>query len=207
MKGKPIVYSKEELVFLKDFCKLPRKELTEKFNAKFKRDCKASVIKALCERKGWLTGRDGKFSKGHKSWNKGKTGYMGANNTSFRPGDTPKNTKPLWTERVNKDGYVEIKVQETNPHTGCSTRYVLKHLWLWRQKYGEIPKGKFLKFKDGNRKNHDLKNLLLVDRALLPALNKRGYDHASDDCKPLILNVCRLQQIICKHGTTRKPRL
>jgi len=202
--GRYIPYSEEELRFVKRFCKLPRKELAERFNAKFERDVSVLSLAALRRRKGWLTGRTGRFVKGRASWNKGVTGYMGANSTSFKPGSVPARTNPLWAERVNPDGYIEIKVPETNLHTGAPTRYILKHHWLWKQEHAGIPKGAVLKFKDGNKKNCTLENLVLIDRALLPALNRRGYDNAADECKPLILNVCKLQQTI---GGRKKERL
>jgi hypothetical protein len=88
-KGIAIKYTEEMLMFLHQHEETPRTELTCKFNEKF--CCKLSVdsIKAKCLRMGLKTGRTGCFSLGQKSWNKGLKGYMGANSTSFKKGNTP----------------------------------------------------------------------------------------------------------------------
>lgn len=188
MIGRPISYSEEELRFVKRFCKLPRKELAKRFNAKFERDVETSNIQSLCSKqkwRGWIFQARGSVS-----------GYFGYS------------VKPLYSEKIKIDGrgccWVMIKVPKQNLQPGQLGEYVLKHHWLWQQEYGKIPKGKTLKFKDGNKKNCALGNLVLIDRSILPALNRRGYDNAPDECKPLILNVCRLQQTIGERKKERK---
>ncbi|MGR6647414.1 HNH endonuclease signature motif containing protein [Avibacterium paragallinarum] len=57
-------YTKEELAFIKENCTLPQAELTKLFNQKFNRNQTAQVIRVLCAKRGWLTGRNGRFKKG-----------------------------------------------------------------------------------------------------------------------------------------------
>lgn len=42
-------------------------------------------------------GNSGSFKKGQVPWNKGKTGYMGANKTSFKKGHLPPNTREMYS--------------------------------------------------------------------------------------------------------------
>ena len=71
----------------------------------------------------WVMNNDGKFKKGLIPWNKGKTGYMGANRTSFKKGDNvipleirfwkkvnKTDTCWLWTGSKNNMGYPRINI-------------------------------------------------------------------------------------------------
>lgn len=202
MKRRRIAYSETELWWIEGHRDLPRKEAYALFCKTFARD---DVIfdnfKALCTRKGWTTGRTGRFEKGSVPANKGKTMPFNANSakTQFKKGQLPHNTKHLGHERVCKDGYVEISVDETNPHAGYERRYVLKHRWLWEKANGPVPDGHVLKCLDGDRTNTDPANWVAIPRAMLPRLagrqdlGKLGYDEASPELKPIILTTAQLE--------------
>lgn len=204
MKGRPIIYSAEEREWLRRNCTKPISEYARDFNAAFNRDVAAQNLNALRKRNGWKTGRTGRFAKGLVPANKGKrcapgTGgrHPNARATQFKKGQLPHNTNYLFHERVSKEGYVEISVDETNPHTGFERRYVLKHKWLWEQQNGSVPPGMALKCCDGNRQNTDPANWELISRALLPRLGGRygrGYDRAPQELKPTIMAVAKLEQ-------------
>lgn len=172
-----------------------------RFVAEFSRfEVTVDEIKSLCSRKGWKTGRDGRFVKGQEPANKGKKMPYNANSarTRFKKGATPPNRLPLWSERVGKDGYVEIKVPERNPHTGSPTWFRHKHVYLWEQANGPVPKGHCLKSIDGDRINTDPANWMAIPRAMLPRLSGRwtlGYDDAPDELKPFLLAVAKLEQL------------
>jgi hypothetical protein len=203
MKGHWITYSAAELAFVEANRTLVIGDLHSAFCAEFRRDdVSAANLHALRKRKGWLTGRTGCFVKGQVPPNKGmpcppgKGGrHPNARKTQFRKGQLPHNTNYAGHERVSKDGYVEISVDETNPHTGFERRYVLKHRWLWEQANGPVPDGMALKCL-GERVNTDPSNWALVPRALLPRLNGRfgrGYDAAPAELKPTIMAVAKLE--------------
>jgi hypothetical protein len=199
MKGTPILYTPHQLAFIKRRKKMCRRELYAAFVLAFPRRRNVSIanLTALCKRKGWFTGRNGCFEKGAIPANKGKKMPFNPNSarTQFKKGNLPHNTNYLYHERVSKDGYVEISVDQTNPHTGFERRYVLKHRWLWEQKHGPVPEGMCLKCQR-DRLNTDPANWQLVPRALLPRLNGRfgrGYDAAPNDLKPTILAVAKLE--------------
>jgi hypothetical protein len=203
MKGHRIKYSEAELQWLEANRTLPIEDYRKAFNAKFKRRVVAANLHALRKRKGWRTGRTGCFEKGIVPHNKGKKCRPGeggrhpnAVKTQFTKGHLPHNTHYLGHERVSKDGYVEISVDQRNPHTGFERRYVLKHRWLWEKAHGPVPEGMALKCK-GDKLNTDPSNWELVPRALLPRLSGRygrGYDQAPDELKPTIMGVAKLEQ-------------
>lgn len=68
MRGAAISYSDEELAWIKACSDLPRTELHELFAQVFRRkDVTVDNIKALCTRKGWNTGPDGRRRNAGKS--------------------------------------------------------------------------------------------------------------------------------------------
>jgi len=198
MRGHWVRYTARQLAFIKRHRKLPHRELHAAFVKRFKRrDVSLDNIKSLCWRKGWKTGRNGRFEKGFIPYNKARKMPYNANSarTQFKKGQQPRNTKWAGHERLSKEGYVEISVEQTNPHTGFERRYVLKHRHLWEQKHGPVPEGMVLKCK-GDRLNTDPSNWELIPRAMLPRLNGRfgrEYDRAPDEIKPTIMAVAKLE--------------
>lgn len=212
MRGKPLSWSQTELWWIEGHADLPRREAHALFCATFARaDVSLSNFTALCKRKGWLTGRTGRFAKGITPANKGKRMPFNPNSarTQFKKGNLPHNTRHLGHERVSKDGYVEISVDQENPHTGFERRYVLKHRWLWERANGPVPDGMALKCLDGNRQNTDPSNWEAVPRALLPRLAGRadrgtlGYDEAEPEVKPLVMATARLAHAAKESGRGR----
>lgn len=207
MKGHWIKYSEEELDWLDANRLLPIAVYHAAFTARFARDdVSAGNLHALRKRKGWKTGRTGQFSKGQVPSNKGKPCPPGkggrhpnARKTQFKKGQLPHNTNYLGHERVSKDGYVEVSIDETNPHTGFERRYVLKHVHEWEKANGPIPEGHCLKCLDSNRLNTDPSNWALIPRALLPHLGGRfgmAYDGAEPEVKPVIMSVAKLKHAV-----------
>lgn len=198
-KGRWIAYSPSELGWIEEHHKDDRKEMFAAFQARFNRpDVSFQNIFALCKRKGWLTGRYGRFVKGGPSlWTgRKRPPHPNSDACQFKKGLIPHNTRPMWSERVDRDGYIEMKVPVRNPFTGHSTRYMHKHRYLWEQVNGPLPKGMCLKSVDGNRRNTDPANWIAVPRAFLPRLNGhfgRDYDSAPSELKPVILAIAKLE--------------
>jgi hypothetical protein len=197
--GRLLVYTKAELTWIKRRRATPRRELHALFIAAFPHHTVSlEGFKQLCTAKGFLTGRDGRLVKGNVPANKGKKMPFNPNSarTQFKKGQRSPNTKYAGHERIDKDGYVWISVDQTNPHTGFERRYVFKHRWLWEQQNGPVPDGMVLKCK-GKKSNPDPSNWELVPRALLPRLNNRWgrrYDDAPEDLKPTMVALARLEQ-------------
>lgn len=198
-RGNSISYSAAELAWIEAHAHLPRAEAHILFCIKFRRsDVTRNHIKALCTRRKWATGRTGYFPKGHVPANLGKKMPFNPNSAStrFKKGQLPHNTKFAGHERVSKDGYVEISIDEVNPHTGFARRYVQKHRHLWEKANGPVPQGKCLKSLDGDKTNTDPSNWIAIPRAMLPRLSGRhtlAYHDAPDELKPIIMALARLE--------------
>ena len=137
--------------------------LNKRFNLNTNGDRVCNVKANLKRREGidLTTGINrGCFKKGNVPVNKGTKGLynVGGNRTSFKKGNIPPNKRPIGSERVNVDGYIEVKVGD--PNTWDS-----KHRVVYREHYGEIPEGYNVIFLDGNRQNVDINNLGLVSKA------------------------------------------
>lgn len=70
---------------------------------------------------------------------------------------SPHNTKPIGTIRVGTKGYFVIK-------TAGDRNWVLLHRKIWEDAYGPIPKDKIVAFKDKNKENCTLENLMLASK-------------------------------------------
>lgn len=103
-----------------------------------------------------------RFTKGSIPANKGKKMpaelYERCAPTMFKPGHPSNNRRPVGSERVNVDGYIEIKVAEPD-------KWKCKHRVVWEAANGPIPKGYNIQFRDGNRLNISLDNLYIISRA------------------------------------------
>ncbi len=110
------------------------------------------------------------FKAGLVPWNKGKphpaTGR--AVDTQFRPGNVPHTWRPIGSNRVSKEGYLERKISDT----GVTRRDFLQvHRLIWRWHGGTVPPGHALVFRDGDKTNLDINNLELITRQELMRRN------------------------------------
>lgn len=102
-----------------------------------------------------------RFKPGSTPPNKGKKMppelYERVKKTMFKKGHRPANYKPVGSERVNVDGYIEIKVAE--PRT-----WKLKHRIIWEEANGPIPPGCNIQFKNKNPLDVRIENLYIISR-------------------------------------------
>lgn len=161
-----IKYTKEQKQFLIDHNYMtPAKDLADMFNKRFNTNITKTNIKNFRGNNNLNSGLTGRFEKGHKTHNKGKKwdDYMpkekqkNCRKTTFKKGNVPKNHRLVGEERINIDGYIEIKVKEPN-------KWELKHRYIYKQFYGEIPKGYNVIFLDGNKHNLDISNLKAISK-------------------------------------------
>lgn len=186
-------YTQEQLLFLKDNSQLPRRELTAAFNKKFQSNRSYSSITQICSKNGWACPvNTGRFQKGSTPFNKGKKGFISANVTSFKKGNRPKNARSVGTitRRKEKSGYWYQRIKIAEPNI-----WKMLHVYIWEQRYGEIPKGKFVVFKDKNPLNVSIENLMLVSRSEHARLNQK-YANIDGSLKETALQTIRLKKAI-----------
>ena len=180
-KTLPRNYTKEEKEFLINY--YPghyRKEIQKAFLEKFGVELTIGQIKGFGRRNGLKTGFNGLIEKGNVPWNKGIHFVAGGRSaeTRFKPGQKSLNERPVFSERISKDGYVEIKIP------GCRS-WKLKQRWVWEQHNGKIPDNHVVIHKDGDNTNNDIDNLMLISRAVLAVINRSeiDFDSLSGDAK------------------------
>ena len=139
------------------------KELAEMFNQHFNTNITAKEIAYFRRNHKLKSGLTGQFKKGNVAHNKGKKQieYMNQESiertkeTRFKKGNKPKNYRPVGSERITKDGYIEVKVADPN-------KWETKNKIIYKQYFGDIPKGHKVIYADGNKLNNDINNLILV---------------------------------------------
>jgi hypothetical protein len=147
-------------------------ELTDLFNRRFGLDFTVKRLNGAAKRFGLTNGRDCRFRPGLVPHNKGKTGCCpaGCEKGWFKPGHRPQRQKPVRTERVSKDGYIEVRIR--NPSGKKWKNWKAKHRIIWEKAYGKIPRGHIVIFADGDKRNFALENLLLVSRREHAVMNR-----------------------------------
>lgn len=202
MKGRAIRYSAEELGWLEEHKGLSLGDYAAAFDERFGReDVTAVHLKSLRERRGWRTGRSGRFAAGDAPHNKGRAMPSRGRSaeTQFkrgqRSGRAAENYKPIGTERWSKEGYLQRKVHDGLPF---QSRWQAVHLIEWEAANGPLPGGMALKCLDGDRANVAADNWKAVPRAMLPRLaggphgQLVAYDQATPELRQTILAAAEL---------------
>lgn len=157
------------------------KDLADQVNEKFGTDFNAVSMGGFKNRLGVKSGIDAtfmkgvrrspatEFKKGHVPINKGTKGMFPGQGgaTRYKKGHVPHNYRPVGSERCNVDGYWEVKVAD--PKT-----WKLKHVLLWEEVNGPVPKGHCVVFLDGDKNNLSLDNLALISMAANARRNQLG---------------------------------
>lgn len=189
-----IIYTKEEKEFLMNF--IPghlSAEIQDTFREKFGRCLTYEQIKNFKGNNKICSGVNTKFKKKHVPANKGKKmseeQYAKCKDTMFKKGNRPQNYRPVGSQRIAKNGYIEIKVKD--PGT-----WKLKHRVIWEEHNGEIPQGDIVIFRDNNPLNCAIDNLMLISKGENVRMNKMGAGACKEIEKEVLLNSIRLKNTI-----------
>jgi len=130
---------------------------------------------AACRlRRGDSPGAPFRFSKGHVPANKGlrRPGWAPGRmaETQFRKGARPQTWVPVGTEVLDPDGYRKRKTSDDRT-VPSRLNWRLVHVLLWEKRYGPVPSGHAVTFKNGDRTDIRLRNLALVPRRELMRRN------------------------------------
>lgn len=190
-------YTSEERVFIMSYAYgRSWREITDEFNNRFSPPVGINQIAAYLKNHKISTGRTGQFEKGSVPHNKG-THIGGWEPTQFKKGCIPVNHKPVGTEsiRISKGkSYVYVKVAEPN-------KWRMKHIIVWENHYGIIPKGKIIVFLDNDSTNTEIGNLQLIDRAVHARLNQSHLRYSNPELTKTGIGIA---EVLSKIGEVKK---
>ena len=135
-----------------------------------------------------------RFSKGQVPANKGKKMstevYAKVSATMFKKGHMPGNTLYDGAESIrnDKNGHQYIWVRVS------LGKWVPKHVLLWQQSHGPVPKGHNIVFRDGNTLNCTPENLECISNAEL--MQRNSLHNLPEEVKELIYLKGRLSRAI-----------
>lgn len=189
-------YTEEEKKFFIEF--VPGhtyKEIQQEFTRRFGYEITTSRIKSYIGNHKLKTGTTGQFKKGQVSHNKGKKMtpeiYKKCAKTMFKKGNIPENHRPVGSERITKDGYVEIKIAEPN-------KWALKHRYLWEKENGKVPDKHILIFRDNDKTNVNLENLILISQSENLVINRQGLQYTVEEAKEAAVGYAKLYVLTAK---------
>lgn len=168
---------------------LNNKEVVKQFNQHFNLNLVQHQVTQACIRRG-IKHKSGGFEKGHVTWNKGLNGVNGTSSTTFKKGQVTVNIMPIGTERLTKEGYIDIKIADPNV-------WAPKHRHIWEQAHGKLNSSQIIVFLSDDKEDFSLSNLALVNRSEMAALNRHEkFGQQLPEIREALINVVRLEQKI-----------
>ena len=174
-------------------------EMAKMVNEKFGTDFTQNRMKNFRQRNGIKSGCTGWYQKGRDPGNKGKKqseycspeAIEASRRTQFKKGHKPMNELPVGTVRMGKHGYMIRKKQMQGEQW---ERWEHLHRAVWEEHNGPIPKGMLVMFKDGDKTNCSIDNLMLAKRTELAVLCRKGLVSEDPDLTETALHMVRLMQ-------------
>lgn len=164
-------------------------------------------IRAYKKNHGIVSGVDCRFQKGCVSHNKGKPMpahvYEKAKATMFKKGHTPANYLPVGSIVKNTGGYLMRKRSDTGSQW---ERWEFLHRAVWIEHNGPIPDGMMVSFKDGDKENCDIDNLMLISNAENLELWRSGLRFEDPDLTATGLNLVKLKIAAGKKRREKRGR-
>lgn len=177
------------------------KDMAAMVNEKFGTHFTQVAMKQFRQRHGIKSGVTGWYQKGHAPGTKGKTIAEICHNdpeklakvaqTWYRKGHRPHNELPVGSIVTNPDGYLLRKKSMEGTQW---ERWEFLHRTVWEEHNGPVPEGMVVSFKDGDKANCDINNLMLITMGENSALTRLGYRFEDPDMTEAGLNVIRLKQ-------------
>jgi hypothetical protein len=143
------------------------------------------------------------YAKGHTPVTKGKAmadlcsadALKRMAKTQFKKGSRPHNHKPVGSERLTKDGYLEMKIAEPN-------KWKALHRIMWEETFGPIPQGMNVQFVTKDKMNLSPWNLELRSKA--DNMKKNSYHNYGPEIAKAIQLIGVLNRQINKRCKTLK---
>lgn len=124
-----------------------------------------------------------------------------ARKTQFRKGNRPVNELPVGSVVVNSYGY---KLRKKQMEGALWERWEFLHRAVWEEHNGPIPEGMDVTFKDSDRLNCDIENLMLVTKGENCTLTRLGLRSEDPELTEAGLNVVRLKQAVNRKRRERR---
>ena len=146
-------------------------------------------------------GRKTRFMKGCTPFSKGRKieewmspeGIANSSKTRFKKGQPSLNGRPVGSERVNVDGYIEVKIAEPN-------KWRQKQRVVWEAAHGPVPADSVVSFKDGNKQNCELSNLRVMTKA--DNLRRTSLHNYPEEVREVI----HMRAVLRRHINTQKRK-
>ena len=205
------LYSPAQVAFIVDNQHLTRDDLLIAMNEKFKTQITSVALNVFCStHKIKCLNTDHLYQKGNNSIVDGvqcntKKGVAVSQSESSRKTqfkhDHTLNHKALGYERIDaKTGLIEVRVSTRKTEKGNFFRR--KHIVIWESVHGAIPRAHAVVFLDGDKRNFDIDNLMLMSIGAVAMREKiASYKDAPAALKPAI-NV--LTKLVHKHNQMEK---
>ena len=187
--------------FVKHNAGTSQKDMAELMNRRFGLQLTVKQINSYRKNHHLSSGLTGRFEKGHVPWVKGKHFVAGGRSveTRFKKGQRPHNYMPVGSERINTEGYVDIKIADPN-------KWKAKHVLLWEALHGPRPKGYKIIFADGNKLNVTAENLLLVSSSELCRMNQNDWIKPDAELTKTGLTLAKLTIAMMDRKRKKKPK-
>lgn len=145
------------------------------------------------------SGVTGCFQKGSAPWNKGMKqtewcsaeGIEKSKRTRFQKGHKNKNEQPIGTIKKNADGYYYIKISNERKR---KDRWQALHRYVWEKHNGAIPEGMIIVFKDKDKSNMDIDNLMMVSREEHVRMCQNNYYFTDPQVTETALGIIKLKE-------------
>lgn len=172
-------------------------ETATMMRTKFGKEWTAQQVRSYIKNHKLKNGCNTQFRKGHVPFNKDKKFQGKTNRTTWKKGNIPHNYKPVGSERLSRDGYIEVKVADHN-------KWRLKHVAIYEQAHGKVPKGHKVIFLDQNRMNVSLDNLEMISDSELLYINKNIKMGTDVDANRVRITMSKVMTAASRKAKERK---
>lgn len=193
------------------------REIAGAFESEFGIRLTRAQVKNAKTRLGVRSGtHGGRFEPGQEAWNRGRPqaewmspeGAERCRATQFAAGQLPHNARglPVGSERVSKDGYVEVKVADRPSGEGpAHDNWRPKAHLVWERANGRaLGPDEVVAFADGDRQNLDPGNLVAMTRAEHNLIVSRGIPYADRGTCETAVAIARVKMAAAR--ASRRPR-
>lgn len=184
---------------------VPSAAMAEMVNERFGTTFTASGMKQFRQRHGIKSGLTGWYQRGRSPANKGKKleEYVGTERaaeikeqiraTQFKKGEAPANELPIGSVVTNRYGY---KLRKVRMKGSQWERWEFLHRAVWEEHNGPIPEGMLVAFRDGDRSNCSIENLVLVTPGENAYLTKKHWRFRDPEMTDAALSTIRLKKAL-----------